>query len=196
MNKKPRTLVFVVCCCWPFRLDTATVAEKGIENKGALLGIGTITQRVAVIAAVFGASVAAVVPAFAVPPVEPDRAACDEIAVIGPQFAAYGAEMRGRNIEEELRELNDWPTDYDQAMYLRQMLRWDANIFQRAALEAEDPVLHGKLLDNGNSVADVDDLIDDRIDKTSLGAPAPAELHTQFEDAMGIAQDAYGEPAR
>jgi hypothetical protein len=111
--------------------------------------------------------------------------------VIAPQFAAYSAEVRDRDMEEELRELNDGPTDYDQAMYLRQMLRWDANIFQRAALEAEDPVLHGKLMDTGNSVADVDDLIDDRIDKTSLGAAAPPELHDRFEDAMQTAQDAY-----
>jgi hypothetical protein len=131
------------------------------------------------------------VPAWAAPLREPDRSACDEVAVIAPQFAAYSTEVRDRNMEEELHELNDGPSDYDQAMYLRQMLRWDANIFQRAALEAEDPVLHGKLLDTGNSVADVDDLIDDRIDTTSLGAAAPPELHDRFEDAMGIAQDAY-----
>ena len=156
------------------------------------MGLCFVVLRAGVVVVVgLVSGVVSVVPAAAVPPVEADRSACDQIAVIDPQFAAYGAETRGRNIEEELHGLNDGPATFDQAMELRNLLRWDANIFQRAALEAEDPVLHGKLLDTGNSVADVDDLIDDRIDKTLLNFPASPDLHARFEDAMGIAQDAY-----
>jgi hypothetical protein len=68
----------------------------------------------------------------------PVRAVCSQIGMISPQFASFNAEVGDRHLGQELRDLVEQPTSMDPLWELRNLVRWEADIVQRAALEAED----------------------------------------------------------
>ncbi|ADG99417.1 hypothetical protein Srot_2989 [Segniliparus rotundus DSM 44985] len=66
---------------------------------------------------------------------------------------------------------------------LRNLVRWEADIVQRAALEAEDGGLKGALLELGDALTDAIDTADDR-SRALLNFPAPMGMQDRMRNAL------------
>lgn len=111
------------------------------------------------------------------------RSICSQVGVISPQFASFNAEVGDRDLGQELRDLVEQPTSMDPLWELRNLVRWEADIVQRAALEAEDGGLKGALLELGDALTDAIDTADDR-SRALLNFPAPMGMQDRMRNAL------------
>jgi hypothetical protein len=113
----------------------------------------------------------------------PIRSICSQIGVISPQFASFNAEVGGRDLGQELRDLVEQSMSIDPLWQLRNLVRWEADIVQRAALEADDSELKGTFLELGDALTDAIDTADDR-SRTLLKFPAPTDMQDRMRNAL------------